>query len=257
MKKILLGAAALMAICAPGAASAATGQVDASYNSANSDFTTSDIRTWSIGGEVAFGGPVGVQLDGRYANIDSSGSGNAEDIGAHVYSRNETSLFGAYGGYQHVDGSGTNTDAWVLAAEGAWYMDRSTLSGNISYGRLNKFHTDSTGIDARWRFFPSDNFSLAAGAGYARGQLLGVDVSGWRGNLGLEYQFEGSPFSISAGYRYERFDVSGGGSGNISSWGIGAHWSFGSGSLFARDRSGAGLDHIDSPFERLGGGFSS
>src|SRR2546423_753523 len=123
MKKILLGAAALMAIAAPGVASAATGQLDASYNTASSDFTTDDITTWSIGGEVAFGGPVGVQLDGRYANIDSDGSGNAEDIGAHIYSRNATSLFGAYAGYQRIEGAGSDTNAWVVAGEGALYMD--------------------------------------------------------------------------------------------------------------------------------------
>jgi hypothetical protein len=99
MKKFLLGAAAALAIAAPGVASAQSGYLDLGYQSTDGDIAGTDVEGdgFTVGGAAAWGGQgsLGVQLDGIVGSGDDVTSWN---VGGHLFSLNYNFLFGGFAG---------------------------------------------------------------------------------------------------------------------------------------------------------------
>jgi len=254
-KLILTAAAALFAMAAPTVASAQTGYVDVAYSNSDADFLSGDVESTSLGGSFTFGtgAAIDVQVDARIANIeaDTGGDVDAVNIGAHLFNRGPTWLWGGYIGYTNLDGSGTDADDVTVAVETQYYMARSTISGALSYSENEDFlDLNVTMLEGEFRHFTTDNFSLAAGVGIGSAEAGSTDLDLWSANIGAEYQLATMPLSIFAGWRHTEVDAPGGDLEN-DSLGLGIRWNFGGGTLFDRNRSGAGLNRVPGASERL------
>jgi|CXWL01.1.fsa_nt_gi hypothetical protein len=251
-KTTFLGAAAI-ALMAATSAHAQSGFVGLSYQS--SDDT--NIDTIALSGSVAAG--ANFQLDGRYASLEASGGGgssiDAWNVGGHLFSRGEQWLWGGYIGFNTLDvGGGFSVDDTTFALETQYFMARTTFSGALGYTTSDLFGADlkQTALDLELRHFVSDNFSIQGNVGFGNvdgGGGSDADVSGY--GIGAEAQLGSAPVSIYGGFQHAELD---GGSG-VDSIGIGARWNFG-GSLFDRNRSGAGLNRPSNFIDHFFGELS-
>ncbi len=228
MKKqvAFLGAAAA-ALMVAGTAHADGGYVGLRY----SDNNDTDISSWGINGAFA---AQNFQFDAGYRDL-SDVDANAWNIGAHLFSRGDTWLWGGYVGYDTVSGGGTDINEWTAALQTQYYMPRTTLSGNLAYsdteGDLRLWQ-----IDGEARFFATDNFSLQGNLGWGNLSGGGGDSDLWNYGVGAEWQANSFPVSIYAGWQGYNFD----GGGDTSAWEVGVRYNWG-GTLLERNRSGAGL----------------
>jgi hypothetical protein len=251
---LFLGAAVLLAGLAPGAASAQSGHIDLSYTDSDSDLGNG-VESTSIGGSIAFADHV--QLDARYMDVqqDPSPEAAAWDVGGHVHMRNSSWLIGGYVGYQTIDGASTAHE-YTYAVESQFYIDRSTISATFSYSDDDSpAGAELTVLDGQYKFFATDNLSLTGGLGWGQGELNSFAVDYWDANLGVEYQFNGTPISLFAGYRHGDFgsDV---GEIETDAFGAGVRWNFGGGTLLERNRSGASLARPLNALERVFGSLT-
>ena len=254
MRNWIIGAAAAIAVvAAPSVAAAqATGFVDLSYVNSNLEqgATDIDIDTVAVGGSVAFDMQgVGLQLDARVGNADADG-GDIDfwNIGGHIYKRTANWLFGAYVGGGNVDSSpGTDADEWTVALETQYYMNRTTLNGAISYSEVDDANIDATAVDLGVQHFVHDNLSIGANVGFANLDTAGGDVDSTTLGVDAEWQMATLPVSIYGGY--QRTDVD---DANIESdaFYVGVRYNWG-GTLYDRNRSGAGLARRQGVFGRL------
>jgi hypothetical protein len=247
--KLFVGAA-IAALMTAGAAHA-QGHVGLSYQ--NTDFGSgSDLSTITVDGAALLGSNF--QVNGAYSSIED-GDGDAFSIDGFLFSRNDTSAFGAYLGYQSLDlGGSSNADSWGIGGFGQLYTGNTTWSGQLGYndteGDISVIH-----VDGEARHFFSDNFSAQLNLGYGD-----VDVSGgsgtdfWSGGIGAEWQFTGAPISIYGGWQH--IDLDGGDADTI---GAGVRWNFGGGTLLEQNRSGASFRRAAPNFFEalIGGGNTS
>lgn len=245
MKKILFGAAAVLAIAVPGAALAQSGFAEVGYSS--TDISSTDLDSWHVGGAAAWGGngSLGFQLDGAFGSHEYSGGGPEADtfnLTGHIFGRNDNHMVGAFVGYGNTDFSGFDYGYWTLGVEGALYMSRTTLDGVIAYSDSDDLDAQMTTVDVGLTHFVTDNFSIGGGVGF--GDIEGGSEFTSYG-IGGEFQFTGAPISIFGGYDVTDFDGS-----DVDVLSIGARWNFG-GTLLERDRSGASLSR-NNGFARLG-----
>lgn len=244
MKKFLLGAVAALAISAPGVASAQSGYLDLGYSS--SDAGANDIDTWAVGGAYSWSGngSLGFQLDGVVGQheYDVGAEADTYNLGAHLFTRNESHLFGGFVGIGSTEFGGPfDYDYYTVGLEGAYYMSRTTLNGVLSYSNSDDLNADATMLDLGATHFVTDNFSINGGVGF--GELADNDVTTY--GVGAEYQFTGVPISLYGGYNSSDYDGS-----EVDVFSLGVRWNFG-GSLLDRDRSGASLTR-NAGFGRLG-----
>jgi hypothetical protein len=245
MKKYLLGAAAALALAAPGVASAQSGYVDLGYTNTDPGGGV-DGDTWALGGAYAWGGDgtVGFQLDGVIANHDFGGGDvDTFNFGGHAFVRNSSHLIGGFLNVGSADfGGGFDYDYWTIGAEGAYYFQRTTLNGVLSYSDSDDLNAELTAADVGLVHFVTDNFSIGGNLGY--GDIDGGgDFTSF--GVGAEYQFAQMPVSLYGGWTTTDFDGF-----DVDAFTIGARWNFG-GSLVERDRSGASLTR-NAGFGRLG-----
>lgn len=244
MKKFLLGAAAALAIAVPGAASAQTGYLDLGYSSTDGDIAGLDVEGdgWTFGGATAFQATdgIGAQLDATIGEAEDTSTWN---IGGHLYTRNDSYLFGAFVNYGNVepDGGG-DYDAWTLGLEGQWYASRTTFDWAVAYSDAEDLDATFTGADVGLTHFVTDNFSF--GGNVAFGDIEGGSEF-WSAGIGTEFQFSSAPISLFGGYTHTDFDGS-----DADALTVGVRYNWG-GSLFERDRSGASLTR-NAGFGRLG-----
>jgi hypothetical protein len=118
-----------------------------------------------------------------------------------------------------------------------------TLAGAVSYGNIDDVDADLWSVGGEARFFVSDNFRIDAGLAYASADVAGTDVDGWGLGLDGEYQFAGTPWSLTGGYSHAKIDDA---DLDVDTFTIGVRYSFG-GDLKARDRSGADLGAGGNP----------
>lgn len=244
MKKLLLGAAAALAIAAPSVASAQSGYVDLGYGT--TDIGNNDIDTWTIGGAYAWGGngSLGVQLDGVIGNSEYDGGPDVDtyNFGGHLFTRNDQYLFGGFASLGNTDfGGGFDYDYYTVGLEGAYYVDRNTFNAVLSYSDSDDLNADATALDLGATHFLTDNFSFGGTVGF--GELADNDFVSY--GVGAEYQFASAPISLYGGYTkndYDGFDA--------DTLSVGVRWNFG-GSLIERNRSGASLTR-NAGFGRLG-----
>jgi hypothetical protein len=246
MKKYLLGAAAALAIVAPGVASAQSGYVDLGFT--NSDAGALEIDTTQIGGAYAWGGngTVGFQIDGVVGMHEYDSGGPEVDtynIGGHAFVRNDSHLIGGFVNFGNTDFGFGEYDYYTLGAEGAIYMSRTTLNGTLSWSDSEDFDSSITALDLGLTHFVTDNFSVGGNVGFGEIDNGGSDFTAF--GVGGEYQFATFPVSLYGGWNttdYDGFEV--------DALTLGVRYNFG-GTLFDRDRSGASQSR-NGGFGRLG-----
>lgn len=242
MKKLLLGAAAALAIAAPGMASAqessGTGYIDLSFGQIDAD-VGGDTDVASIGGAAEFGDLF--QIDGRFSTLDDDV--DAVQIGGHLFKRNETWLIGGFAGYTNIDNSSADADEFAYGVEGQYYLSRSTIGAAISRSESEDFlDLAVTSIDLDYRLFLQDNTSIVLGGGWGTGDAGPVDVDVSHLGIGAEHQLASVPLSLFAGYRSTTIEPDGGADVDSDTWTAGIRWNFGGETLFERNRSGAALN---------------
>jgi hypothetical protein len=244
MKKFLLGAAAALAISAPGVAAAQSGYVDLGYQSTEVDVggVSGDGDGWTVGGAAAWGGAgsLGVQVDGLISSAEADGGGDAQiwNLGGHLFSRSEGGLIGGFVNYGNADiDGGGDFDFWTVGVEGQLYMSRSTIDGALSYSEGDDVDSSLTAVDLGFTHFVTDNFSLGANVGLGQVDDGTDDADLMTYGVGGEFQFASAPISIFAGWQHAEIDDA---DADADSLGVGVRWNFG-GTLFERNRSGASL----------------
>lgn len=232
MNKLLATAAAVLALGAPGLASAQGGFIGLSH-STNDD---TEIDSTVLSGSTLLGSNF--QLDGAYGTFDGGGGDiDGWNIGGHLFSRSGNVLFGGYLGFSSLEDSGESLDDVVVAGQMQYYAGRTTFSGDLSYSQAEFLvDIDTWGVSGEARHFATDNLSFQGNVGYFDAEAEGGGgFDGATYGLGAEWQPDGSPISIYGGW--QQVDLDG---ADSSTLGIGVRWNF-AGSLFERNRSGAGL----------------
>jgi hypothetical protein len=225
-----------------GAAHAQSGYVGLSYQNTDAGGST-DLDSTAASGAVLLGSNF--QLDGRYASLDAGGGDDGDywGVNGHLFTRSETSLFGAYVGFNSVDlGGSSNADEWSIGVEGQLYANRTTWTGQLGYSDTEG-DANVTHIDGEARHFVNDNFSIQGNLGYGNIEVTGSDGDYVSYGVGAEVQLSGAPISFYGGW--QRLDADG---GDLDSLGAGVRWNFGGGTLFDRNRSGAGLQRVTPTF---------
>ncbi len=243
MKKLLLGAAAALAIAAPGVASAQSGYVDLGYQSSEADIggVEGDADGWTLGGATAWGGngSLGVQLDAVIGNseADAGGDSTAYTIGGHLFSRNDSHLLGGFVNFGNVDADGVGDfDFWTVGVEGQLYMSRTTLDGAISYGESDDLDGELTALDVGATHFFADNFSANVNLGFGSVETGVGDADVNTYGVGAEWGFA-SAWSVFGGWQHAEVEDLDSDSDTL---GVGIRYNWG-GSLFDRNRNGASL----------------
>lgn len=244
MKKYLLGAAAALAVAAPGVASAQqTGYVDLGYSSTEIDVLglSADGDAWTVGGATSWGGngSFGGQFDGVFSSTDGDG-GDATSLnaGVHLFTRSTNSLIGGFVNYGSTDAdAGGDFDYWTIGLEGQWYMDRTTFDGALSYSEADDVDAEVTALDLGVTQFLTDNFSLNAGIGFGSLEVTGGDADLNTYGVGAEYQFAAMPISVFGGWTHGEIDDV---DVETDTLNVGVRYNWG-GSLLERNRSGASL----------------
>jgi hypothetical protein len=239
MKQFLLGAAAALAISAPGAAAAqSAGYIGATYGNAevNTPLGDADGDFYGIEGAAAFGESGSVIFEVDAAVTDGDETDTAYGVMGHLYGRNDDHLFGGFVGFAGNDDS----DTWTAGLEANKYFSSWTLGGALAYVNDDDTDVDGWGANAEGRYFLGDNFRLDGNLGYVNFDAGGSDVDAMMFGVGGEYQFATMPISLTAGYDRLEFndaDV------DLGVWSLGVRYNFG-GTLRDRDRSGASQANI-------------
>jgi hypothetical protein len=234
MKKLLLGAAAALAIAAPGVASAQSGYVDLGYASTEGDVLGVDFEGdgFTAGGAAAWSN---FQLDGSFSSSDDVDSWQ---IGGHLFSRTDSYLFGGFANYGNSDpGGGADTGIWTVGLETQWYMDRTTFDGAISYSDAEDADATLTAIDLGLTHFATDNFSIGGNLGFGQLEGSGFDTDASTYGINAEYLFSSAPISVFGGWNHVTVDDDLLEADTLS---VGIRYNWG-GNLLERNRSGASL----------------
>lgn len=238
MRNLFLGAAAMMAMAAPGVASAQTGYVGLDYTNVDIDGADSQ-DAFGVSGSVALTGHVAID-----AGVSDSDDSTAWGATGHLFQNDSQALYGVFAGVSDNDVSTT----WAAGVEGQYYMNNVTWAGAISYANNDDADIDAWGVNGEGRYFINDNFRLEAGLGYF--DLGGsADDSAITAGFGGEYQFAAAPVSVGLGYSHLEFDTADASADAVSAT---VRYNFGGGTLSDRDHSGAGLAGLSGIGSALG-----
>lgn len=242
MKKFMLGAAAALALAAPGVALADTsGSVDFSFNTLDDDTDSAKEDYITLGGSVATELNNGWWLEFDAAVGDMNHSGHTDAFSgtvAHLFTRNDSYAFGGFAGYTSWE-----TNGWFIGAEGELYLGRFTLDGNALIGSNREDSQEQMSVGAGGTYFFTDNFSAGADVNWFEWDFggSGNTQDGTVYGVNAEYRFTGSGFSVFGGYHTGDLDNFGT-SSDVDSFTIGLRFNFGTGSLIEADRSGASMN---------------
>jgi hypothetical protein len=233
MRKLFLGAAALVALAAPGVA-AANGYVGLDYNTVDSD-AGGDADAVGVSGSVVLS--PNVALDAGYADGDDA---SAYGVTGHLFTNNSQYLVGGFLGVSGGDSDvGDDSTAWGGGVEGQYYMNNVTLAAALGYSTNDDSDVDVWGLNGEARYFISENFRIEGGLGWFSAEADGgFEDNALSLGVGGEYQFAAAPVSIGLGYTNVQFDELDFDVDTISAT---VRYNFGGGSLLDRDRSGGGL----------------
>jgi len=234
MKNYLLGAAAALAVVAPGIASAQSGDIGVSYGSI--DVSSSDLDIYGLNG--AFTNQTGhgnwvVQFDAASERLESSGSIGAGYAAANLGVRNEGWAFYGFAGFGEVYYASTTN----VGLGGQLYFDRATVNGSIGHADFDSFDASVTdlAIDGTWFF--TDNFGVTGAAGFAEAESSGSDFDFTRLGIAANWRPDGTNFTIGGGY--DNVDADG---TDIDVWKISLSYNFGTATERERSQSGASFN---------------
>lgn len=232
MRNWIIGAtAALLAVAAPSVAAAQTGYAGVIYGNVDVDTAADDEDRYGAEGAVAFAGSGSIVFEVDAAVTDGDDTDTAYGLTGHVYSRNDSHLFGGFIGVADSDAADTT---WYGGIEANKYFTNWTLAGAVFYGNNDDNDVDGYGANVEGRFFVHDNFRVDANVGYAS-----VDAGAAGDNdvmiygVGGEYQLAQFPVSFTAGYSTTDSDF-----GDADVWSLGVRYNWG-GTLRDREHNGA------------------
>lgn len=228
MKKFALGAAAAAALLAPAVAHADTNAVvGIDYNNLDFGSGIDNANVYGLSGAFNhdFSNGWQIQMDGATDRLDSNGCCTNENyVGVHYGMRNDQYSFAGFVGMQNFFFfSGID-----LGVEGQMHFGQASVGGSVSYIDFGDVDINATNVNLDGHYYFTPNFSVDAGAAYTNlDGFIGGNTHYWTWNVGGEYRFDNSPFSVSLGYRQSDFD----GGGDIHAWTIGLTMDLGTGSL--------------------------
>lgn len=229
MKKLLIGAAAAVAIAAPGVASADTNAV-VGVHYGNTDYGPGDWDSYGISGAFSHDFTNGwfLQAEGDQSRADVGTADLSQGYGAiHYGTRNDTFAFGGFVSFEEFFAlSGTG-----VGIEGQWNLNNLVLGGSLGQVDYDLFSIVALQADAK--YFITPNFSVNALVSQNDADEFDTDWTAY--GVGAEYRFHG-PVSVSANWRTDDFDY-----GEAESFSIGLTFDLGAGSLFERQTSGPSL----------------
>lgn len=228
MKKLLLGAAALIAIAAPGAAAAQT-TASAGIQVGNTETDTgADFDNYGLNAGFAhdFGGWT-FQADGVSERLDAGGAEVGVGYGAFSAGvRNDSyALYGFLGHESLLVASGIQ-----VGAGGQLYLGSATLNGTIGIVDFDGASVTAATVDGTWFFTP--NFGLTGEVGYGEADAAG-DPDWTAYGIGGTWRLTGSPVSFDFGYR----QIDGDGV-DADQWRLGLSFDFGTGTAQERSQDG-------------------
>jgi len=234
MRKILMGAAAALAVAAPGAALADSAEVGAHIGNIDAE-SGGDLDYWGLDGAYShdFASGWTLQLDGTHESLDAGGG----DLGTSYGAVNLGMRSGGHAFYGFVGLSDIVALSFTnIGVGGQLYLGNVTLNGSVGYAwgdAGGDIEVLNAHVDGTWFF--TDNFGIMAEAGWAE-----LDASGGGDNevetlgLGGVFRFTGSPVAINLNYRNVDTD-----STELDVWQIGFTYHIGTGSERERSQSGA------------------
>lgn len=240
MKKLLLGAAAALAIAAPGIASAeTTGNIDVSIGNTDWD-SGGDFDTTALGGAVQFDAMPGwtVGLEGRTTLQQwdgSSGDSTQSYAAVHADTSIGTWDVGGWAGLMSYYGTGGTT----FGLETRTNFGNFSAQGSVGFVNFEDFFDyDGTNYQVQGAYFFTPNFSVNASAsmteiGFTFGDTEMTDLG-----IGGAYGF-GNGFEVYGGYVNSDIDYDGGGSDETDTWNLGVRYHFNGGSLQDAANNGA------------------
>lgn len=228
MRNWIIGAAAVLALAVPGVAAAQTGYVGAVYSNTDID-GADDFDAYGVEGAVAFAGSGSIVFEVDARVVDSDDSDTGYGLTGHVYSRNDSHLFGGFVGIADSDESTT----WSAGLEASKFYTDWTLAGAVVYANNDDADLDGYGVNAEARYFVNDNFRLQGNLGWANVDGGAGDDDAFLYGVGGEYQFAALPISVAAGYG--RIDGDDAEADTVS---LAVRYNWG-GTLRDRDRNGA------------------
>lgn len=247
MKSVLFATAAAVAalVASPALAGDSSGYVDLSYAQTDWDWGSGsdDLANVSFGGAFVTGlsADWNVQFEGRNNSVRWNDDADDDTVGyvaAHAFKRTDRYSAGVFAGQANYYG----TNGYMAGVEGQMFMDKAVLSGSLGYVGFNDWTDYSAlGAQAGAKFFINDDFALNAGLGYATWDDWSDDTQTWNVSLGAEYKFSGSPASVFGEVRRDDVDYGGGSESEVDTYMVGLRWNFGSGSLKARETTGASM----------------
>lgn len=247
MKLRLFATAALAAaaLSAPALAQDATGSVGVTASQTEVDLggLEGDGQAYGIDGTVAFKASDAwtVTLQGAAGTTDGDlGDDDSFSAGAALTYAGADWRVGPTVSYADAGGEGL----WTVGAVAQKYLGDVTLSGAVNYGNIDDVDADIWSVGAEARYFVTDNFRVDAGLAWATADVAGTDIDGWNVGIDGEYQFAGTPWSLTGGYSHATLDDV---DLDVDTFAIGFRYSFG-GDLKARDRSGSDLGAGGNPF---------
>lgn len=230
MKKWIIAAAALLAVAAPGVASAQSGYLGVLY--ANTDVNGGgDGDAFGVEGAAFFpgSGALGFELDGVI--VDNEDSDTGFGVKGHLLARHDSHMLGAFVGVADADDSTT----WTAGVEGAMYFNRWTAFAALGYGSNDDSDTDGIGVNVGASLFATDNLRFDGQVGWASIDN-GADDDALSLSVGAELQLDQMPVSLGLDYAHVEFDDANAESDTVR---VVVRYNFNSGSLLDRDRSGA------------------
>ena len=238
-------AVAAAALSAPALAQDATGSIGVTAAQTEVDFAglEADGQSYAIDGSVAFKAADAwtVTLQGNAGTTDGDlGDDDAFAVGAGLTYAGADWRVGPTVSYSDAGGE----SLWTVGGVAQKHLGDVTLSGAVTYGNIDDLDADIWSVGGEVRYFVTDNFRVDAGLAWASADVAGADIDGWNiGSVG-EYQFAGTPWSVTGGYSHAALDDVDLDADIVS---IGLRYSFG-GDLKSRDRSGADLGAGGNPF---------
>jgi hypothetical protein len=241
MRKILLGAAAMLAVAAPGVASADSG--DIGFQFGNTEFDSGgdfdDMRLDGAFSHTLDSGMI-LQLDGAHDRVDF-GVDIGQSYGAvNIGTRNEGHSLYAWAGLGDFFAISTTG----LGVGGQLYLGQATINGSVGYTDLGDADFSIVNAHIDGTYFFNDNFGIGAMAGHAESDDLDAD---WN-TLGVNgvWRFTGSGFALSGGYRTTDFEGD-----EVDTWRLRLSYTFGVDSELERSRSGASFNGAREAYENM------
>lgn len=219
MKKLLVGAIALIGVAAaPGVAAAQTTATAGIHFGNIEPDVGIDVDNYGL--DAAFSHDFGgwtFQADGVSERLD--GGGSEIGVGYGTLSagvRNDSyALYGFLGHETLAAASGIQ-----FGVGGQFYMSQLVVNGSVGQVDFDGAEITGASADATWYFMP--NFGVGVEAGWGEADITG-DPDWSIVGLNAQWRFDGSPFAVDLAYR----QVDGDAGGDADQWRLGFTLQFG------------------------------